>query len=153
MRIKRTFVRRQGQKEKQKGGRPRKLSNRDKRALIRALLWLRENEGRYTIKRVMEQAGFTEAHLSERSVSRYLNSQGYFSLQARKKGLMSRMDLKKRLAFAKKMSREYARFVWTNEVCFYLDGTSFEFKTNPLSQARAPKGRVWRKKSEGMLLG
>ena len=61
--------------------------------------------------------------------------------------------MKKRLAFAKKMSREYVRSVWTNEVCFYLDGTSFEFKTNPLSQARAPKGRVWRKKSEALLLG
>ena len=89
VKTKRTYFRRQGQKEKQKGGRPRKLSNRDKRALTRALLWLRENERRCTIKRVMEQVGFTEAHLSERSVSRYLNSQakGTFLFKLERKDL------------------------------------------------------------------
>ena len=37
------------------------------------------------------------------------------------------------------------RFIW-NEV-------SFVYKTNPMDQARAPKGRVWRKKSEGLKQG
>ena len=34
---------------------------------------------------------------------------------------------------------------------FYLDGVSFYYKSNPASQARAPTGRVWRKKSEGLI--
>ena len=38
-------------------------------------------------------------------------------------------------------------------VAFYLNGVSFVFKTNPLDQARAPKGRVWRKRSEGPTQG
>ena len=36
---------------------------------------------------------------------------------------------------------------------FYLDGVSFIYKTNPMDQARAPKGRVWQKKSEGLKQG
>ena len=43
--------------------------------------------------------------------------------------------------------------VWTTKIGFYLDATSFTFKTNPLDQARAPKGRIWRKPSEGMAIG
>ena len=33
---------------------------------------------------------------------------------------------------------------------FYLDGVSFVHKTRPLSDALAPRGRVWRKRSEGL---
>ena len=36
---------------------------------------------------------------------------------------------------------------------FYLDGTACAHKTNPFEQACAPKGRIWRKKSEGFHLG
>ena len=33
---------------------------------------------------------------------------------------------------------------------FYLDGTLFAHKNNPLDQACAPKGRIWRKVSLGL---
>ena len=33
---------------------------------------------------------------------------------------------------------------------FYLDGVSFVHKTRPLSDALAPRGWVWRKRSEGL---
>ena len=33
---------------------------------------------------------------------------------------------------------------------FFLDGVSFIHKYNPLDQARAPKGRIWRKPREGL---
>ena len=49
--------------------------------------------------------------------------------------------------------KEYSPSVWTDSVAFYLDGVSFVYKTNPLDQARAPKGRVWRKRSEGLTQG
>ena len=43
--------------------------------------------------------------------------------------------------------------VWTDQVSCYLDATAFAHKTNPLDQACAPKGRTWRKKSEGLTIG
>ena len=33
---------------------------------------------------------------------------------------------------------------------FYLDGVSFAWKTNSFDQVRAPTGRIYRKKSEGL---
>ena len=36
---------------------------------------------------------------------------------------------------------------------FYLDGTSFAHKNNPSDQVCAPKGRIWRKMSEGDKIG
>ncbi|KAJ8050580.1 Transposable element Tc1 transposase [Holothuria leucospilota] len=81
------------------------------------------------------------------------NVQKLRTLEARKKGLLSNGDLKKRLAFAKKVRHQYGRNLFTDQIAFYLDGTSFTFKTNPLDQARAPRGRVWRKRSEGLMSG
>ena len=40
-----------------------------------------------------------------------------------------------------------------NDVCFYLDGSSFVHKTNPADQARVSQSRVWRKMSEGLKRG
>ena len=63
---------------------------------------------------------------------------------------MSQTDKEKRVEFARKMQANYSPSVWTDTIAFYLDGVSFVHKTNPMDQARAPKGRVWRKKSEGL---
>ena len=65
---------------------------------------------------------------------------------------MKKIDRKNRTIFARKMN-EYPRHVWTHDVAFYLDGTAFAYKRNPLDQALAPKARVWRKRSEGLALG
>jgi hypothetical protein len=51
------------------------------------------------------------------------------------------------------MQNEYSHDVWTQEIAFYLDGTGFAYKRNPLDHALAPKGRVWRKRSEGLTPG
>ena len=136
-----------------KRGRKFKLSERQKRQLIRCLRALRRREGTFTCKRVMEEAGIDHAQVSLRTVTRYLNSKGYFYLQARKKGLMSVEDHKKRVKFAKHMRRNYCPDVWKKDMCFFLDGTSLTYKRNPLDQALAPQGRVWRKKSEGLAHG
>ena len=37
-----------------------------------------------------------------------------------------------------------------NDICFYLDGVSIYHKYNPLDDARAPKGKIWRKRKEGL---
>ena len=134
-------------------GRPRKLTSRQIRLLLRSLKSLRIEQGNFTAKRIMEEAGIRESEISIRSVTRYLNEHGYFYLQARKKGLMRNDDLKKRLDFAKYYKNNYPANFWTDHVSFYLDGAGFAYKTNPLDQAKAPKGRTWRKKSEGLKLG
>jgi len=51
------------------------------------------------------------------------------------------------------MKPKYSQEIWTEGIAFYLDGTGFKNKRNPLDQARAPKARVWRKKSEGLAPG
>lgn len=134
-------------------GRPKKLTARQQRVLLRSICILREQEGYFTIKRLMENAGISRREVSESTISRFLNKKGYYYLQARKKGLLTKADMKKRRVFSRKMREDFSTDVWTKEIAFYLDGTAFAYKRNPLDQARAPRARVWRKKSEGLDLG
>ena len=136
-------------KRKSNPGRPKKLSENDERQVKRSLLRLRETTGRFTSKRVQEESGVT--HVSNRSIRRSLNRRGYYFLQSRKKGLMTKDDLKKRLAFCRKIKRlKMNEEFWRKGVSFYLDGVGFEYKTNPQGEARSPATRAWRKKSEGL---
>ena len=130
-----------------------KLSERQQRLLIRAIKVLRNREGNFTCKRLMQEAGIKQEKVSERTVCRYLNANGYFYLQSKKKGLMTEKDMQNRVKFAKKMRREYSADVWIRQIGFYLDGVAFAYKRNPLDQAKAPEARIWRKKSEGLEIG
>ena len=49
----------------------------------------------------MERTGIH--HVTDQTVRRLLNRNGYFFLQARKKGLMSQTDKDRRVEFARKM--------------------------------------------------
>ena len=49
-----------------------------------------------------------------------------------------------------KVKRTYCNDFFMNDICFYLDGVSFYHKYNPLDNARAPKGKIWRKRKEGL---
>ena len=53
------------------------------------------------------------------------------------------------LGFVRNVLNNYPPDIWTSKIAFYLDGVSFVHKTNPMDQARAPRGRAWRKASEG----
>ena len=132
-------------------GRKRKITSENEALILRSIEELREQEGSFSSRRLMERTGIR--HVTDRTVRRLLNRNGYFFLQARKKGLMSQTDKEKRVEFARKMQANYSPSVWTDTIAFYLDGVSFVHKTNPMDQARAPKGRVWRKKSEGLTQG
>ena len=132
-------------------GRPRKVTDRDERNIIRVLKKLREKDGACTSKKVQVEAGLK--HISNRTVRDVLNRNGYSYLQARRKGLMSKQDLQRRTKYARKMIREHSDNVWKQDICFYLDGSSFIHKTNPADQARAPMAKVWRKKNEGLKRG
>ena len=123
------------------------MSSREERHLIRALDKLRRTEGNLTVKRLMNEANISESNASVHTVARFLNSKVYFYLQAQKKGLLTNNDKNLRLAFAKKVREEYNKELWTQKIPFYLDGVASAHKTNPLDQARAPTGRIYRKKS------
>ena len=139
--------------KKNKRGRPKKLSDRDERNIIRSIKVLRQSKGNFSAVNIMSEAGIQQSLVHARTVRRCLNKNGYHSLQARKKGLLSLQDCKKRLKFAKDIKKNYAANLWTDCIAFYLDGVSFTFKTRPKEQAIAPRGRIWRKRSEGLTRG
>ena len=67
-------------------------------------------------------------------------------LPVRKKGVLTSRDRTKRKAFAqqcKKILSTKPGFFWQNIAC-YLDRVSSVYKTQPLSDALAPRGCVWR---------
>ena len=135
------------------GGRPRKLSLREERKILRTLYSLRHEEGNFTSIRLTSRAGISPKHVSNRTIRRFLRRKGYHFLQARKKGLLSEKDLKERLKFAKHMRKDYSKDVWKDDVAFYLDCVNFWYKRNPADKASAPHSRVWRKKCEGLMRG
>jgi transposase len=137
-------------KNKDCGGRPEKLTLRQKRSVLRNLNILREENSNFTSKNLLLKSGINPNNISSRTLRRFLNRSGYHYLQARKKGIMSKTDVRKRYNFAKRIKKDYGNDVWTKQVAFYLDGVSFTHKTNPADQAKAPKGRIWRKPNEGM---
>jgi hypothetical protein len=71
---------------------------------------------------------------------------GFNYLPARKKGVLTSRDRTGRKAFAqqfKKILFSKPGFFCRN-IGFYADGISSVYKTQPLSVALAPTGRVWR---------
>ena len=90
-------------------GPPLKLSTRDGRQLVRAIQGLREKEGNFSCQRIMQEAGTSVKDVSVRTVSCFLNSQGYYYLQAHKKGVLTVTDMEKRLKFARRMRKDWSR--------------------------------------------
>ena len=99
----------------------------------------------------MARAGISTKHVSNRTIRRFLQREGYYLLQARKKGLLSEKDLEELLKFAKNIRKHYSMDVWKDNVVFYLHCVSFWYKRNPADQASAPHGHIWHKKCEGLM--
>ena len=58
------------------------------------------------------------------------------------------------LIFAKNIrKRKLGQSFWNNHVAIYLDAKGFQYKTQPLDQARALSAREWRKRNEGLKFG
>lgn len=142
-------------KKKEKTGRPRKLSSRNVRSLIRTLKVLRLREPNVSVKSLVIESGLSLHTVSRRTFSRILNENGYGFLQRRKKGILSERDRALRQRFCRKVKKFVAQnaHFWTNEVSFYIDGVSFVHKFNPMRNATTTgMARVWRKKGEGLIL-
>ena len=129
-------------------GRPVKLTERDRRSILRAIPQLRESDGSFSSKRVATHTNLL--NVSNRTIRRCMNKAGYGYYQSRKKGLMSAADRIKRVTFCRKVKNLKCNDFWKHHVSMFIDGVGFQFKTKPLDQARAPTSREWRLKSEGL---
>jgi len=133
-------------------GRPSKLTAREKRNVKNEIPKLRQTEGSFTSKRVQLRCGL--GHVSNRTVRRAMNNSGFKYLRSRKKGILTKEDIKKRLKYCReKVRNNVDQEFWSYGVSFYLDGTGFAYKTNPMDQATAPRAREWRKENEGLSYG
>ena len=108
-----------------KRGRPRNVSQRKMRLLIRTLKSFRRNNIHVTVRSLVEESGLSFQVASRRTYSRYLNELGYYYFSARRKGILSDNDKKVRLQFARKMKQELIRNpdFWKNEISFSLPFT------------------------------
>ena len=130
-------------------GRKKKITPEQEALILRSITELRDLEGSFSSRRLMERTGLIR-HVTDRTVRRLLNRNGYFFLQGRKKGLMSQTDKDRRVEFAQKNTPRV--FGQTLSLFTWMVSRSFT-RQYPLDQARAPKGRVWRKRSEGLTQG
>ena len=138
----------QAQKKSKEHGRLRLIDVRQERKIQRTIARLREKEGNFSCHRIRAEAGLYNVSLW--TINRTLKRMGYAFLEARKKGILLEKDFRERLRFARKVKRTYCNGFFMNDICFYLDGVSFYHKYNPLGDARAPKGKIWRKRREGL---
>ena len=74
------------QKINRRGGRPRQLTSRDERLLLRKIGTLRQREGSFTVKRLMYETGLDSRTVSHKTVQRFLHRNGYKYIQARRNG-------------------------------------------------------------------
>ena len=133
-------------------GRPPLLNERDYRLMKRQISVLREFEGSFSSRRLQSQS--LGDRVSNSTLRRGLRKLGYRHYRTRKKGLLSKCDVKNRLKYARKIKKLELGFdFWTKGISFYLDATGFEYKRNPMDQARAPGAREWRLINEGTKLG
>ena len=139
-------------KRDNKIGRPHKLTERDRRKLIRTIQTLRQEDPNFTVKQLLAESGLISRPVSYRTIYREVKSAGFNFLPARKKGVLTSRDRKKRKAFAKQCKKILSAKpnFFSRDIAFYLDGVSFVHKTQPLTDALAPKGRVWRKRRESL---
>ena len=112
------------------------------------MIKLRENNPGLSIKSLVAHSGLHMSGISYRTFYRELRGQGFQYLQARKKGLLRRSDFIKRLVFARECKKILQNEPEFFHNAFYLDGVSFVYKSKPMGQAFAPRGKVWRKRAD-----
>jgi transposase len=136
-------------KRKFNQGRPKKLSVRDERNILRQIPKLRRSKGKsYSIKDVRKESD-VPANVSDRTVSRVLYKVGYGYRKALRKGILTEKDAKLRLKFARDAQKMLSAVTWSNDICFYLDGVGFAYRSNPCESANRRISMCWRKNNEG----
>ena len=136
-------------KPKQKrSGRPAIMSHRERDRFLRKFRSMREDNPNLTVMEIAKECEMS--HVSYRTLVRTLNNAGYRCLRPRRKGILSAKDKKIRVLYARNALKKHEKSFWVEDVLMYLDGASFVHKTNPYQDALTPRGRIWRKSSEGL---
>ena len=135
-------------RKKTSPGRPRIISVREERIIERNIQRLRQMEGIFSCHRIRAESGLHDVTLH--TMNRTLKRMGYHFMEARKKGILSEKDRMERMKFARAGKKEYDAGFFKHQICFYLDGVSFWYKRNPMDDARAPQGKIWRRRNEGL---
>ena len=125
------------------GGRKRKVTKQAESLLLRKVEIIRTINPNWTVSELMSMAGIDG--ISLRTAQRILNRNGYHHLKARRKGILSVDDAKKRLSFARKMKSKEPEF-WQAGIAFYFDGVGFIHRRNPKASALDCRSMVWRKR-------
>ena len=124
------------------------------RHLKRSITKLRTVNPNFTLKELIRFSGLQSSGASYSTFYREINSAGFKYLNARKKGPLNHRDCRRRYKFGQKCrkSLKIQPNLFHSSISFYLDGVSFVFKRQPMQDAAAPKGKIWRTRSEGFRL-
>ena len=132
------------------GGRPPKVDERTRKRLVRNIPKLRKVTSNWVCSDLLQLTDVN--NISLRTGQRILNKNGYNYSTPRRKGILKQGDAAKRVKFAREWVTKEDNF-WKEGIAFYFDGAGFIHKTNPFEHAMACRGKVWRKKSEGLAPG
>ena len=94
----------EGDKRKLNPGRPRKLTDRDERAIIRKIPNLRDSAGSFTTKCLKVTAGINK-RVCDETVCHTLKKFGYGYYYSRKKGFLKIKNVKARRKFAARIKK------------------------------------------------
>jgi len=112
-----------------KNGRPKKLSDQDRRACVRAITSGGSTTATGVVKKLQKEANVS---VSRQTVARVLNQSGMFSAEKEEKPRLSAKNIKERLDFARAHKDwtvdDWKRIVWSDETKinrFCSDGRSW----------------------------
>ena len=88
----------------------------------------------------MNESNISQSAVFDRTVRGFLNSKGYYYLQARKKGLISKADKIKRVKFCKMIKKNYSKNFWRYGIAFSLDGAVFHINITLSPLPKLQKG-------------
>ena len=113
---------------------------------MRTFIRLRKGNINLSIKHLLVQCGLNAVSVHQRTISRYLNQFGYKYLQARKKGVLTENDWKRRRVYARKMKKipEVSPDFYTNHIAYFLDGVSFVHKYNAENVSVLHILKIWK---------
>ena len=88
-------------------GRPKCLNEREQRLLLRVLKYYRKKYVNFSVKDLMVECGFDSKEVHQRTISRYLNRNGFYLKQARKKSLLNEKDKRFLKTFLRTSNEEF----------------------------------------------
>jgi hypothetical protein len=129
-------------------GRPRKISSKTTRLISREVLRLQQTGDSFSSKDIQHNTGCT--NVSNRTVRRYMNTTGYLYLHLRRKGVVTKDDMKIRKKWARNCKKKLPDNFWREGVSLYYDGVGFEYKRNPATSSKGNHSMGWRRKNQGL---